>query len=234
MPTTPKLELEPVPPGPKPPSTGEPDTLGEGFHCLKLGRRTRKSFGASSVGQYTSVTAGACCRGGVVATIKKFDTSGKSPAHIQHRRNFRTWSFPEALPPGMREQVAARLSAPSVSDLPLHLRREEACCPFKDWSGGAGGWIGDRPKISFDTSGKSLANIHHRKKFKKPAPGNRPRAFSMGFSNRTATRTSRRHILLHIARASQAGRRPTLSRAEPKSSSASIALVSAETRSPLL
>jgi hypothetical protein len=26
-----------------------------------------------------------------------------------------------------------------VSDLPLHLRREEACCPFKDWSGGAGG-----------------------------------------------------------------------------------------------
>jgi hypothetical protein len=39
-----------------------------------------------------------------------------------------------------------------------------------------------RANKEFDTSGKSPENIHHRKNFKSPQPGNRLRAFSIGLS----------------------------------------------------
>jgi hypothetical protein len=96
----------------------------------------------------------------VIAPIKQFDTSGKSPADIHHRIKFRAGSFREASP-GMHDTSQSKRAVGRWTPV-------TPSAPLRDWSNAFGERSGDGFKKGFDTSGKSLADIHHRKNSKSP------------------------------------------------------------------
>jgi hypothetical protein len=90
---------------------------------------------------------------------KKFDTSGKSPAYVQHRKNSRARA---------RKLVAGFFNRAALFAIARSKAKKQSSRRRTIWK-------------KFDTSGKSPAYLHHRKNF-----GARAGKLAAGFFNRAA------------------------------------------------